>query len=48
LKSYEFLFWAYNIIWAAIAGYILMTFLRVRRVESRLDGLERELSRDAD
>ena len=32
-------------IWVAIAGYILMTFMRVRRVESRLDGLEQELKR---
>ncbi len=46
MRSYDFLFWAYNIIWAALAGYILMTFLRVRRVESRLDGLEREMNRE--
>ena len=48
MRSYDFLFWAYNIIWAAIAGYILMTFLRVRRVETRLDGLEREMARHDD
>ncbi len=46
MKSYDFLFWAYNIIWLALAGYLLFTFLRLRRVESRLDGLEREMSRD--
>lgn len=45
MRSYDFLFWAYNIIWLAVAGYILMTFLRVRRVETRIDALEREMNR---
>lgn len=45
MRSYDFLFWAYNIIWLAVAGYILMTFLRVRRVETRITALEREMNR---
>jgi len=45
MKSYAFLFWAYNVIWICIAGWILLTFLRVRRLDRRLDGVERELSR---
>jgi len=45
LKSYDFLFWAYNVIWAGIAGYLLFVFLRTKRVERRLDNLEREFAR---
>ena len=41
VKSYAFLFWAYNIVWAAIAGYLLLTFLKVRKLDRRLDLLER-------
>lgn len=43
LKSYWFLFWAYNVIWLAIAGFVLLSFLRVRRADRRIDGLEREI-----
>ena len=42
MQSYTFLFWAYNVVWIAIAGYMLYTFLKVRRVDRRLDVLERE------
>ena len=45
MKSYSFLFWAYNVIWLAIAGFVLLFFLRMRRVDRRLDGLEREIER---
>jgi CcmD family protein len=45
VKSYWFLFWAYSVIWAGIAAYLLFVFLRVKRVDRRLDGLERELER---
>jgi len=44
MKSYAFLFWAYNIIWLGIATYLLLLFLRIRRVDRRLDGVERELN----
>jgi CcmD family protein len=44
MKNYEFLFWAYNVIWIGIASYLLLLFLRIRRVDRRLDGVERELS----
>ena len=43
MKSYAFLFWAYNVIWIGIAGYLMLLFLRLRRVDRRLDGVEREL-----
>ena len=44
MKSYAFLFWAYNVIWIVIAGYLLFLLLRLGRVARRLDGVERELA----
>lgn len=41
MKSYNFLFWAYNVVWLGIAVYLLWIWLGVRRVERRLDALER-------
>jgi CcmD family protein len=43
LKSYEFLFWAYNVVWLGIAGFLLFLILRLRRVNDRLERLEREI-----
>ena len=43
MKSYAFLFWAYNVIWVALAGYLLFVVLRLRKVARRLDGIERAL-----
>jgi hypothetical protein len=45
LKSYAFLFWAYNVIWLALAGFTLLVLLRLGRVARRLDGVERALER---
>jgi CcmD family protein len=42
LKSYAFLFWAYNVVWIGIAGYLLCLGFRLRRIDRRLDNLERE------
>lgn len=47
MKSYAFLFWAYNVIWLVLAGYLLSVMLRVRRLSDRLARLERELERDS-
>jgi hypothetical protein len=47
VKSYAFLFWAYNVIWLVLAGYLLSVMLRVRRLSDRLARLERELERDS-
>jgi len=44
MKSYTFLFWAYAVVWVGIAGYLLAVFARIRRVDRRLDTLERELA----
>jgi CcmD family protein len=43
-KGYDFLFWAYNVIWLAIAGYVTFLMVRLGRVRERLDRLERKLS----
>ncbi len=47
MKSYAFLFWAYNAIWLALAGYLLFLLLRLSRVERSLDGVERAIERSA-
>ena len=44
MKSYAFLFWAYNVIWLALAGYLLLVILRLGRIARRLDGVERALA----
>ncbi|HXV75215.1 MAG TPA: CcmD family protein [Candidatus Polarisedimenticolaceae bacterium] len=46
MKSYDFLFWAYNVIWLIIAGYLLSMVMRMKRLDERLGRLERELERD--
>ncbi len=43
MKSYAFLFWAYNAIWLALAGYLLFLLLRLSRVERSLDGVQRAI-----
>jgi CcmD family protein len=43
VKNYEFLFWAYNVIWIGLAVYIVSLVLRLKKVSSRLDRLERKL-----
>jgi len=45
LKTYAFLFWAYNVIWIGLAGYLLFLLARLGRVSRRLDALERALAR---
>ena len=45
MKSYAFLFWAYNVIWIVLAGFLLTLVLKMKRVAERLDRLESELSR---
>jgi hypothetical protein len=43
LKSYAFLFWAYNVIWLLLAGFLLFVLVRLGRVRRRLDAVERAL-----
>jgi hypothetical protein len=47
VKSYAFLFWAYNVIWLVLALYLFSMMLRLRRLGDRLARLERELERDS-
>jgi CcmD family protein len=42
VKTYAFLFWAYNVIWLGLALYLLRLTLQLRRADRRLDDLERE------
>ena len=46
MKSYAFLFWAYNVVWIALAGYLLFVMLRMARTARRLDAVERALDRE--
>jgi CcmD family protein len=46
MKSFSFLFWAYNVIWGGIAAYLVLLHLRLRRVGQRLERLEGSLPRD--
>jgi len=47
MKSYSFLFWAYNVVWIGIAAYVAFLFLRLRSLDGRLDRLERRIERGA-
>ena len=40
-----YLFWAYAVVWAMIAAYIVFLAVKLRRVGQRLDRLERETPR---
>ena len=42
MKSYAFLFWAYNVIWVGLAGYLLFVIVRLARLDRRLARLERD------
>ena len=43
MKSYWFLFWAYNVVWAGLVAYLLFMGRRLTRAMRRLDQLERRL-----
>ncbi len=47
MKSYNFLFWAYNVIWLGLAVYLGLLFARLQRTRKRVERLEQQL-RDAD
>ena len=48
MKSYAFLFWAYNVIWIGLALYLGFLFHRVRKTTGELDRLERRLERSSE
>jgi CcmD family protein len=35
-EKFQYLFWAYNVIWILIAGYLLMLGVRLRRVQRQI------------
>jgi CcmD family protein len=43
MKTYWFLFWAYNVVWIGIAAYVAFLLVRLRGLDRRLDRLERRL-----
>ena len=43
MKSYAFLFWAYTIVWGGLVTYLVFLLVRLRKVEGRLDWLERKV-----
>ena len=47
MKNFEFLFWAYNIIWAGIAFYVVFLLLKLRRIDRKIERLERAITREA-
>ena len=40
MKNFSFLFWAYNVIWAGLAVFLVATWRRLHHAERRLDRLE--------
>jgi CcmD family protein len=40
MKNFSFLFWAYNVIWAGLAVFLVMLWRRLGRAERRLDRLD--------
>ncbi|MDX1389681.1 MAG: CcmD family protein [Acidobacteriota bacterium] len=41
MKNYEFLFWAYAVIWAGLAAFIGFAIYRLEKVGRRVERLER-------
>ena len=44
MKSYDFLFWAYNVIWLGLVGYLGLLFYRLNRTRGRVERLEKLLA----
>ena len=40
MKSYDFLFWGYLVVWAGLAIYFFAMMSKVAKVARRLDALE--------
>ncbi len=47
MKSYWFLFWAYNVIWAGLAIWLFVLLRSLRRLDARMDRVEREVGEPA-
>jgi CcmD family protein len=40
-ETLSYLFWGYNVVWAGLAVFLVLTWTRLRRAERRLTQLER-------
>jgi len=40
-ETFSYLFWGYNVIWAGLAVFLVVTWMRLGRAERRLSQLER-------
>jgi CcmD family protein len=40
MKSYDFLFWGYLVVWAGLAAYLVSLGRKIANVSRRLDSLE--------
>ena len=40
-ETFSYLFWGYNVVWAGLAVFLIMTWSRLGRAERRLAMLER-------
>ena len=45
MKTYAFLFWAYNVTWILLAIYVAFVMARIGKVNKRIEAIERALSR---
>lgn len=43
MKTYGFLFWAYNVIWGGLAIWLFLLLRSLRRLDARMDRVEREI-----
>jgi CcmD family protein len=48
VKSFQYLFWAYTLIWIVLAGYLLSLSLRLRAISSQLRRLKSRLPPDGE
>ena len=47
MKSYDFLFWGYLVVWAGLAIYFVSLMRKVKDVARRLDSLEARMKAGA-
>ena len=46
MKTINYMFWAYNVIWLCLVAYLGLQFLRLRRTHRRLDRIEEQIRRE--
>jgi CcmD family protein len=48
MKSYDFLFWGYLVVWSGLAAYLVVLGRKTASVARRLDALEAKVRREGD